>query len=188
LVADLSGTGAAVRVLLGLLAGWSLGTQFLAGHVVEKSLSVDNLFVFVIIIISTFAVPAEAQTRALTLGIALALALRGIFIAAGGRCWQCCCGRPLTRAECARGAEGGSGFGAGATRPLTSSQLEGGGFQVAAGLPVLRSHPASAASQTERHDHPLGVEAEIDHGRPRLDRGRFDKSCAWPGLGSIASW
>ncbi len=50
-------------VLLGLLAGWSLGTQFLAGHVVEKSLSVDNLFVFVIII-STFAVPAEAQSRA----------------------------------------------------------------------------------------------------------------------------
>ena len=48
----------------------------------EKSLSVDNLFVFVII--STFAVPAEGQTRALTLGIALALALRGIFIAAGG--------------------------------------------------------------------------------------------------------
>ena len=82
MVADLRGTGAAVGVPLGLPAGWSLGTQFVAGFVVEKSLSVDNLFVFVII--STFAVPAEGQTRALTLGIALALALRGIFIAAGG--------------------------------------------------------------------------------------------------------
>ncbi len=67
---------------LGLLAGWSLGTQFLAGYVVEKSLSVDNLFVFVIIM-STFAVPAEHQPRALAIGIALALVLRAIFIAAG---------------------------------------------------------------------------------------------------------
>jgi tellurite resistance protein TerC len=67
---------------LGLLAGWSLGTQFLAGYVVEKSLSVDNLFVFVIIM-TTFAVPAEHQPRALAIGIALALVLRAIFIAAG---------------------------------------------------------------------------------------------------------
>jgi tellurite resistance protein TerC len=69
-------------VALGLIGGWDLGSQFLAGYVVEKSLSVDNLFVFVIIV-STFAVPSEAQPRALTIGIALALALRGIFIAAG---------------------------------------------------------------------------------------------------------
>jgi tellurite resistance protein TerC len=67
---------------LGLLAGWSLGTQFLAGYVVEKSLSVDNLFVFVVIM-TTFAVPAEHQPRALAIGIALALLLRAIFIAAG---------------------------------------------------------------------------------------------------------
>ncbi len=67
---------------LGLFAGWGLGTQFLAGYVVEKSLSVDNLFVFVIII-STFAVPAEYQPRALAVGIALALVLRAIFIALG---------------------------------------------------------------------------------------------------------
>ena len=64
------------------LAGWSLGAQFLAGYVVEKSLSVDNLFVFVIIM-STFAVPAEHQPRALAVGIALALVLRAIFIALG---------------------------------------------------------------------------------------------------------
>ncbi len=67
---------------LGIVAGWSLGTQFLAGYVVEKSLSVDNLFVFVVIM-STFAVPAERQPRVLGIGIALALVLRGIFIAAG---------------------------------------------------------------------------------------------------------
>ena len=68
--------------LLGLLAGWGLGAQFLAGYVVEKSLSVDNLFVFVIIM-GTFAVPAENQPRALAIGIALALVLRAIFIALG---------------------------------------------------------------------------------------------------------
>ncbi len=67
---------------LGVFAGWSLGTQFLAGYVVEKSLSVDNLFVFVMIM-STFAVPARSQARALTIGIALALVLRAVFIALG---------------------------------------------------------------------------------------------------------
>ncbi len=68
--------------VLGVLAGWDLGVQYFAGYVVEKSLSIDNLFVFVIII-STFAVPPEHQPRALTIGIVLALILRGIFIALG---------------------------------------------------------------------------------------------------------
>jgi len=72
----------AFGVGLGLLAGWDLGTQFLAGYVVERSLSIDNLFVFVIIM-STFAVPREYQSRVLGIGIALALVLRAIFIAAG---------------------------------------------------------------------------------------------------------
>ena len=49
-------------VALGLSAGWDLGTQFFAGYVVEKSLSIDNLFVFVMII-ATFSVPAAAQPR-----------------------------------------------------------------------------------------------------------------------------
>lgn len=69
-------------VVLGLGAGWEFGGQFFAGYVVEKSLSVDNLFVFVIIM-STFAVPAEHQRRVLTIGIALALVLRAVFIALG---------------------------------------------------------------------------------------------------------
>ncbi len=76
--------GAAVvfGVLLGALAGWDLGTQYFTGYVVEKSLSIDNLFVFVIIMAS-FAVPPSQQTTALTLGIVMALVLRGIFIAVG---------------------------------------------------------------------------------------------------------
>ena len=69
-------------VVLGVIAGWDLGTQYFAGYVVEKSLSIDNLFVFVIII-SAFAVPAEQQPKALTLGIVIALALRAVFIALG---------------------------------------------------------------------------------------------------------
>jgi tellurite resistance protein TerC len=69
-------------VVFGIVAGWDLGAQYFAGYIVEKSLSVDNLFVF-LIIMSTFAVPAEHQARALTIGIVAALALRAIFIAGG---------------------------------------------------------------------------------------------------------
>src|SRR6185312_976760 len=69
-------------VALGLTAGWDLGAQYFAGYVVEKSLSVDNLFVFVIIM-STFAVPAAQQPRLLMIGIVGALVLRGVFIALG---------------------------------------------------------------------------------------------------------
>ena len=45
-------------VTLAMIAGWDVGTQYFAGYVVEKSLSLDNLFVFVVIM-ATFAVPAE---------------------------------------------------------------------------------------------------------------------------------
>ena len=68
--------------VFGILAGWEFGAQYFAGYVVEKSLSVDNLFVFVIIM-GTFAVPAEHQQRVLTIGIAVALVLRAAFIAIG---------------------------------------------------------------------------------------------------------
>ena len=66
----------------GVLNGWDLGGQYFTGYVVEKSLSVDNLFVFVLII-GSFAVPAAQQPKALSIGIAVALALRAAFIAAG---------------------------------------------------------------------------------------------------------
>jgi TerC family integral membrane protein len=76
----------AVAVLFGVgigaIAGWEIGTQYFAGYVVEKSLSIDNLFVFVVII-GAFAVPAEQQAKVLTIGIAIALALRAVFIVIG---------------------------------------------------------------------------------------------------------
>jgi len=76
----------AVALLFGLafslIAGWSLGAQYFAGYIVERSLSIDNLFVFVIIM-STFAVPAAQQPRQLMIGIVGALALRAVFIALG---------------------------------------------------------------------------------------------------------
>lgn len=62
--------------------GGDFGTQYFAGYIVEKSLSVDNLFVFVIIM-TTFAVPEEHQHKVLTFGIILALIMRAIFIALG---------------------------------------------------------------------------------------------------------
>ena len=76
------GIAIAFGVVLGSLAGWQYGTEYFAGYLVEKSLSVDNLFVFVIIM-TTFAVPAEHQQKVLTFGIVLALVLRAIFIAVG---------------------------------------------------------------------------------------------------------
>jgi tellurite resistance protein TerC len=58
------------------------GRQFLAGWVTEYSLSVDNLFVFVLIL-TRLRVPANKQQTVLIIGIILALVLRGIFIAIG---------------------------------------------------------------------------------------------------------
>jgi tellurite resistance protein TerC len=69
-------------VAFGFIADWEFGAEYFAGYVVEKSLSVDNLFVFVVIM-STFAVPAEHQRKVLTIGILVALVLRAIFIALG---------------------------------------------------------------------------------------------------------
>ena len=56
--------------------------EYLAGFITEKSLSVDNLFVF-LIIFTQFAVPRALQSQALLIGIVVALILRGIFIAVG---------------------------------------------------------------------------------------------------------
>jgi tellurite resistance protein TerC len=72
----------AFALVFGLLNGSDLATQYFTGYLVELSLSVDNLFVFVIII-GSFAVPVAQQPKALTIGIALALALRAVFIAVG---------------------------------------------------------------------------------------------------------
>jgi tellurite resistance protein TerC len=77
-----AGVAIAFGVVFGLIAGWDFGAQYFAGYIVEKSLSVDNLFVW-IVILSTFAVPAEHQQRVLTFGILVALAMRAVFIALG---------------------------------------------------------------------------------------------------------
>jgi TerC family integral membrane protein len=62
--------------------GYDRGLEFLTGYLVEKSLSVDNLFVF-LLLLGAFAVPRELQQRVLLYGIIGALVLRGIFIALG---------------------------------------------------------------------------------------------------------
>ena len=62
--------------------GSDTGVKYYTGYLVEKSLSVDNLFVFMVIIAS-FAVPRMLQQRVLLVGVAGALILRAIFIAIG---------------------------------------------------------------------------------------------------------
>jgi tellurite resistance protein TerC len=76
------GVAVAFGVWFAMSYGGDAGTQYFAGYIVEKSLSVDNLFVFVIIM-TTFAVPEEHQHKVLTFGIVLALIMRAIFIALG---------------------------------------------------------------------------------------------------------
>ena len=62
--------------------GSQFGIEFYAGWLTEYSLSIDNLFIF-IIIMSSFSVPRKYQQEALLVGIILALIFRGIFIALG---------------------------------------------------------------------------------------------------------
>ena len=63
-------------------AGTDFGSQFFAAYLVEKALSVDNLFVFAIIL-TQFAVPSRLHQRVLLVGIIFALVMRAGFIAAG---------------------------------------------------------------------------------------------------------
>ncbi|MEO6087847.1 MAG: TerC family protein [Umezawaea sp.] len=65
-----------------LFAGGRYGGEFFAGWITEYSLSVDNLFVFVLIM-SRFSVPRQYRQKVLLVGIVLALALRAVFIVAG---------------------------------------------------------------------------------------------------------
>lgn len=62
--------------------GWQMGMEFLSGYIVEKSLSVDNIFVFVLVF-SYFAIPPEYRHRILFYGILGALVFRAIFITIG---------------------------------------------------------------------------------------------------------
>jgi tellurite resistance protein TerC len=65
-----------------LFSGPQYGTEFFAGWLTEYSLSVDNLFIF-IIIMAKFGVPRQYQQEALMVGIVLALVMRAVFIAVG---------------------------------------------------------------------------------------------------------
>jgi tellurite resistance protein TerC len=75
-----------VAIVFGLLVLWSAGPEFggeyFAGYITEKSLSVDNLFVFVLIM-AGFGVPRHLQQKVLLFGITFALALRTVFILVG---------------------------------------------------------------------------------------------------------
>jgi tellurite resistance protein TerC len=81
----------ALAVVFGIatwaFAGGVAAGEFFAGYITEYSLSVDNLFVFVIIM-TTFKVPAEHQHRVLLVGIVIALVMRGGFIAGGAAAIQ----------------------------------------------------------------------------------------------------
>src|SRR5215204_1379991 len=66
---------------------WRVSLEFLTGYVIEKSLSVDNIFVFVMVF-SYFAIPAKYQHRVLFYGILGALIFRGIFVALGAALMQ----------------------------------------------------------------------------------------------------
>ncbi|MBP1705367.1 MAG: Integral rane protein TerC [Chloroflexi bacterium] len=74
--------GIAFGGLVWVQMGAQAGGEYLAGYVIEKSLSVDNVFVFAMIF-GYFAVPAKYQHRLLFWGVIGAIAFRAVFIAAG---------------------------------------------------------------------------------------------------------
>jgi len=68
-------------------AAWRVSLEFLTGYVIEKSLSIDNIFVFVMVF-SYFSIPAKYQHSVLFYGILGALIFRGIFVALGAALMQ----------------------------------------------------------------------------------------------------
>ncbi|TDC18134.1 TerC/Alx family metal homeostasis membrane protein [Kribbella albertanoniae] len=76
------GLAGVFAVGLFLFSGGPTGGEFVAGYITEYSLSVDNLFVFVIIM-ARFGVPALAQDKVLYIGIVVSMLLRAVFILAG---------------------------------------------------------------------------------------------------------
>jgi tellurite resistance protein TerC len=77
-----AGLALVFAAVLWLLVGHLQATEFMAGWLTEYSLSIDNLFVFVLIM-SRFAVPRIYQQQVLMVGIIMALVLRGLFILVG---------------------------------------------------------------------------------------------------------
>jgi tellurite resistance protein TerC len=89
LVWSLVWVGAAVLfgILVGVYFGAVAAEQYFAAYLLEKSLSVDNLFLF-IVIFGALGIPREEQRRVLTWGIIGALVTRGAFIAVGAAVLQ----------------------------------------------------------------------------------------------------
>lgn len=83
-----SGVWIAVALIFNLWFGFTygkdLGMEFLTGYLVEKSLSVDNLFV-ILLIFSSFKIPAQYQHRVLFYGVLGAIILRALFILIGAQ-------------------------------------------------------------------------------------------------------
>jgi tellurite resistance protein TerC len=69
------------------VAAWDTALEFLTGYIVEYSLSVDNIFIFVLVL-GYFAIPAQYQHRVLFYGILGALVFRAVFIALGSMLMQ----------------------------------------------------------------------------------------------------
>ena len=81
-LASFIGLAIAFGIGVYVVSGSRYGTEFFAGWLTEYSLSVDNLFIF-LVIMSKFGVPRKYQQTALLIGIVIALVMRGIFIAVG---------------------------------------------------------------------------------------------------------
>lgn len=122
--------GLAVLFGIGLWIVWGpqYGSEFFAGFITEKSLSVDNLFVFVIIM-ARFAVPMIYQQKVLLIGIAIALVMRGLFIAVG----------------------------AAAIAQFSWIFYLFGAFLIYSAVQLLREH-SSAKPETEEQDPPILIE------------------------------
>ena len=82
LTAFYAGIGLAFGGLIWVWRGPEAGGEYLAGYLIEKSLSIDNIFVFALIF-SYFAIPAKYHHRVLFWGIIGAIAFRALFIALG---------------------------------------------------------------------------------------------------------
>jgi tellurite resistance protein TerC len=76
------GVSVAFGVVLGVIGNWESAGEYFGVYLTEKSLSIDNIFVFAILL-SAFAVPAAYQRRVLFYGVFGALAFRGLLIAVG---------------------------------------------------------------------------------------------------------
>ena len=74
--------GLSFTFVMGAWQGSGAAGEYLSGYLIERSLSIDNIFVFALIFAS-FAVPASQQGRLLSIGILMALVMRAVFIAAG---------------------------------------------------------------------------------------------------------